>query len=328
GGISVYYNQIIKAIKATNIEYTILNYENTGCQFISEDVRQPGRYINLYPRFLERYRAVDIPENSLLHSSYYRFNKGKKNKNITTVHDFTYEKYMSGLRKYVHCHQKYNAIKNSDKIICISENTANDLLRYCPVPESKIEIIHNGVSDNFYELKNVNYNDDDNFMLFIGSRKAYKNFQLAVEAINKLEGFKLYIVGGGPLGKAEKFLLDKYIPYRYIHYPYLTEQELNLKFNQAHSLIYPSSYEGFGIPLLEAMRAGCPFIAYNHSSIPEVAGDAGYLMDELSISNLIDGISFINRNRNQIIKKGLSQAQRFSWKKCTDKTIDIYKKLL
>ncbi|WP_252181586.1 glycosyltransferase, partial [Escherichia coli] len=114
---------------------------------------------------------------------------------------------MSGLRKYVHCHQKYNAIKNSDKIICISENTANDLLRYCPVPESKIEIIHNGVSDNFYELKNVNYNDDDNFMLFIGSRKAYKNFQLAVEAINKLEGFKLYIVGGGPLGKAEKFLL-------------------------------------------------------------------------------------------------------------------------
>ena len=76
------------------------------------------------------------------------------------------------------------------------------------------------------------------------------------------------------------------------------------------------------------MRAGCPFIAYNHSSIPEVAGDAGYLMDELSISNLIDGISFINRNRNQIIKKGLSQAQRFSWKKCTDKTIDIYKKLL
>lgn len=78
GGISVYYNQIIKAIKATNIEYTILNYENTGCQFISEDVRQPGRYINLYPRFLERYRAVDIPENSLLHSSYYRFNKGKK----------------------------------------------------------------------------------------------------------------------------------------------------------------------------------------------------------------------------------------------------------
>ncbi|EEY5971546.1 glycosyltransferase family 1 protein, partial [Escherichia coli] len=134
-------------------------------------------------------------------SSYYRVHKSPNLnvKNVTTVHDFTYEKYRGGMSKFIHSLQKYHAIKNSDIVICISNNTARDLLKYCPISEDKIRVIYNGVSPSYKHISNMSDMRVNNSVLFVGAREGYKNFVLAVKAVGKLHGLKLTIVGGGSL---------------------------------------------------------------------------------------------------------------------------------
>ena len=98
-------------------------------------------------------------------------------------------------------------------------------------------------------------------------------------------------------------------------------------YNSAYCLIYPSSYEGFGIPVIEAMRAGCPVVAVNTSSIPEVAGNAGLLVDNPDCNELVYALLTIDKNRQQLINAGFTQAAKFSWNKCFNETQKVYDEL-
>nr|WP_255411045.1 glycosyltransferase [Flavobacterium sp. 1] len=165
-----------------------------------------------------------------------------------------------------------------------------------------------------------------NNFLFIGSREKYKNFDFAVKAIAQTNKFKLNIVGS-VLRVEEVAMLNQLIPGRWELFNNIENLTLNELYNNAYALIYPSSCEGFGIPLLEAMKAGCPFIAFNSSSIPEVAGDAGVLIDRLEVLLFNESISIIEKNREEIVKKGFNQANKFSWEKCYQETLQVYKDL-
>ena len=212
----------------------------------------------------------------------------------------------------------------ADAIVVISENTKKDLLSFFPnIYPSKVRVIYNGVSDDFFPLKEQVVTNN---FLFIGSREKYKNFDFAVEAISQTDNFKLNIVGS-ILREKEVEMLNKSIPGRWKLFNNIENAKLNELYNNAYALIYPSSYEGFGIPLLEAMKAGCPFIAYNSSSIPEVAGDAGILIDKLEISLFKEAVLMIEENREEIVKKGFNQANKFSWEKCYKETLQVYKDL-
>lgn len=324
GGISVYFNEIISRYQRTNNRMIFLRYsKNNSISIKKENIQQQKI------RILERYRDLILSKNesSLFHSTYYRLPKNKVPV-ITTVHDFTYEKYINGLPKYVHCWQKYRAIKNSDKIICISKNTADDLLKYCPIDENKIEIIYNGVSDDYKVISPLNsYNNE---VLFIGSRAKYKNFSLAVNVISKMPDLHLTIIGGGELTTLEKSNLDSKIKGRYKWLGYVSNTELNEIYNVSYCLLYPSSYEGFGIPVIEAMRAGCPVIALNASSIPEIAGNAAILINTLNENNFIEALNTIDfvTERKKYIDAGLINSKRFSWNQCFDETNKVYSTLI
>ncbi|WP_232727240.1 glycosyltransferase [Flavobacterium sp. 1] len=160
----------------------------------------------------------------------------------------------------------------------------------------------------------------------MGSREKYKNFDFAVKAIAQTNKFKLNIVGS-VLRVEEVAMLNQLIPGRWELFNNIENLTLNELYNNAYALIYPSSCEGFGIPLLEAMKAGCPFIAFNSSSIPEVAGDAGVLIDRLEVLLFNESISIIEKNREEIVKKGFNQANKFSWEKCYQETLQVYKDL-
>lgn len=311
GGITVYYNTLINGCIKNNVP------------FIINERRQ---------RKIFRYSAVPIEKNNntpsnIFHSSYYRLPKEKSLAVVTTVHDFIYEKYISGAARIIHSYQKKKAIINSNIIICISQNTANDLMNFCSVPESKIRIVYNGVSDGFYTLpKSASIK---NKVLFIGSRASYKNFELAIKAVSLHPELELNIVGGGDLNTNEINLLKSFIPDRFHFKGSVNEADLNVLYNESFCLLYPSSYEGFGIPILEAMRAGCPVIAVNSSSIPEVAGDAALLSNSLDIdeiSILIDKL-YDENIRKRIIELGLKQSLNFSWDKCFNETKAIYDEL-
>jgi mannosyltransferase len=316
GGVTVYFKEIISRVASE--EYSIVEYTSERTLSAGSKKRTP--------RFLERYRDFQWKNDSadIFHSTYYRIPDKHSLPIVTTVHDFTYELYMSGPQRWVHSWQKNKAIKASDLIICVSQNTANDLVRFCDVDETKIQVIHNGVSDSYRPLDLPT----DNMVLFIGARGGYKNFDIAVKSIAQCKALRLGIVGGGNLTAKEKIMLDAILPNRFEHLGKITNEELNTLYNTAYCLLYPSEYEGFGIPVLESMRAGCPVIAVNRSSIPEVAGNAALLLDTITIEDIVDALNNISSCRESLKLAGFAQSIKFSWEQCFNETYKAYKDLI
>lgn len=335
GGISIVWYELLKRILEYNVfDVKILDYEEGGNNIFRNKLKIDEKCIlNDYrrlPIILERYKKLNIKENHkfIFHSSYYRTCNNKNAINITTVHDFTYEYYRKGLGKFINCKQKHDSIRKSDYIICISQNTKKDLLYFLPdIKEEKIKVVYNGVTDDYFILKESSkdwYFEKYPYALFVGSRVNYKNFELSVKAIAKTN-LNLIVVGN-KLTDTELVFLKKYLSNRYIHLENITNKKLNELYNSAFCLLYPSSYEGFGIPVIEAQKAGCPVIAYNASSIPEIIGDKSLLINQLSIPEILNKIEklYNSESRNRIIHNGLINAARFSWDKMFTDIISIY----
>lgn len=279
-----------------------------------------------YPLIIDRFRNVKIQdiEPTIIHSSYYRCIDDKDVKSVVTVHDFTYERYMPGLRRYVHCKQKYNAINNADVVVCVSENTRKDLLHYLPdIAIDKIRVVHNGVSDDFYPIVGVERGDR---LLYVGSRAKYKNFDFVVEV---LSATSYYLdICGTPLSiKEQEYLNRKLGSDRYTVYSNVDNHRLNELYNKAKCLIYPSSYEGFGLPVVEAQKTGCPVIALNASSIPEVIGETPLLLTELSQKELLSAMKLIESPTllEGITKMGFENVTKFTNQSMIEGYKEIYR---
>ena len=243
---------------------------------------------------MERYRvpAYKAETPAIFHSSYFRVLPQKGVHNVTTVHDLTYHFYRRGLAKAVHLWEEERALRHSEAVICVSENTKRDLLRFYPwYPEEQITIAYNGVSDDFYPMKSVK---KKGFLLFVGNSKAaYKRYDVA-QHVAQLAGIELVTAAN------------------------VTKEELNKLYNEALCLLYPSDYEGFGLPVLEAQKAGCPVIAQNNSSIPEIIGEEGLMIQhdtpERMAAEMADIVrQLLLRPTDKIIAAGIENAKRFSW---------------
>ncbi len=328
GGISNYWFQLsMRLLKSNNniifVERNCTNNIYRKQLNITNLYRK--RKINL-PLIFDRFVNINLRDNEkfIFHSSYNRITKNINAIQVLTVHDLIHEKFYTGLRRHLHVYQKKIAIKNASHIIAVSENTKNDLLSFYPsIKEENITVIYNGVSEQFTCLQEIN----ENYILYIGSREKYKNFRTIVQLLSTFKEFKLVIVGS-KLSIEETEHLNSFLKDRWEMHTGLSNDDLNILYNKAFALLYPSSYEGFGIPLLEAMRAGCPFIALNNSSIPEVAGEAGILLDKLTIDSLSKAFADIKLNREVIKSKGFIQSKMFSWDKSYKETVSLYEKLL
>jgi mannosyltransferase len=333
GGISKYWTELIKRQKKNVVFYELEN-QNIFRNSLKISTLKESKIPLLILRYLPFLKK--IKSNSIFHSSYYRTTFQKDIINITTVHDFTYNYFAKGFPKILHNYQKNLAIKNSDGIICISNSTKKELLKFFPsINEEKIKTIYNGVDNSFFQIKNFknNISKDLKFLinkkiiLYIGERKAvYKNFSLVLDIVKSLDNYHLVCIGGGNLGKEEKKYIDKKVQNRFYHISNISTDKLNMIYNISFCLLYPSSHEGFGIPIIESMKAGCPVISTNKSSIPEISEDAAILVNRINKKKFIQSIKLLeNKNlRDKYVNKGLKQAKKFSWDKCFKETLNFY----
>jgi glycosyltransferase involved in cell wall biosynthesis len=233
---------------------------------------------------------------------------------------------------------KRAAVQRADHVICISENTKQDLMRILKVPEQKITVIHlacDPVSADTSRPPDVT-NNVKPFLLFVGARGGYKNFSrmlqaIAVSAALKSQ-FDVVAFGGGRFTSAEIAAFHAMgFAATQVRQISGDDQVLGRLYVQASAFIYPSTYEGFGIPPLEAMAHGCPVISSNASSMPEVIGDAGvyfYPQDVEQIRHAIESVVFDATRSAKLIAAGRQRVAQFSWTRCASETAAVYRALV
>lgn len=334
GGISVVWQNLIKNLLPYADDLHFIEYPDAGNNLFRQELElcpasvDKRRIFNhIFSQF--RHPRVKSDEPFIFHSSYFRTCSNRKAINVTTVHDFIYEQGRPAWKQRLRIAMNYRAIRRSDAVVCISENTRRDLFKYMPdVDPEKVRVIYNGVSDAYFPLGSVPYPEYRDYVLFVGGRQRYKNFDFVVKALAGSK-YKL-LVCGAPLTTQEKEKLDTYLPgcYRLVAYPSM--DELNKIYNSVYCLAYPSSYEGFGLPVLEAQRAGCPVIALDASSIPEIIGDNALLMSELSSRSFEKYLKELDNvdTRRKIVCEGIENAKYFSWNKMAQEYMYLYQDLL
>ena len=261
-------------------------------------------------------------------------------KRVVTVYDMIFERFAAMIE---HGHRtaapKRAAVMRADHVICISENTRRDLIEITGVPESRTSVVHLAVDEVFFrhgKKAKPPKGLEQPYLLFVGGRQGYKNFGaflrafLASEYLRK--NFSIVCFGGGELSDQE--LADAgdldLKPGQLLHRSG-DDHALANCYRSAAALVYPSLYEGFGIPPLEAMACSCPVICSRTSSLPEVVGDAGEYFDPHQEDDMMTTMERVLQSpdrRQHLIAKGLSHCARFSWKKCAEETAEIYRTLL
>lgn len=350
GGISRYYYELAKGMSAKpDVNVDVVSVFNKNYYFKDYfDKKKPESL----PSFLAKgnnviNRAYVLMQNrkkyDIIHPSYYHpyiLNKFK-GKLVTTVHDMIYELFpdvMPGAKKLIK--EKKAHIFCADQIVCVSEYTKNDLLKIYPtVPESKIKVIKQG---NVLELKDGDnlgkiskLDGVDKYILFTGNREYYKNFRTFVRGVSGLlkrdDCLTLVCGGGGAFSEEEKeFLSDSGVADKCIQINYTDSESVSL-YHNAECFVFPSLYEGFGLPILEAWGCKCPLALSNASCFPEIAGDAGAYFDgnsESDIGNVIEKVIYDGKLKKELVDKGSERLKIYGWDKTVENTYNLYKSLL
>lgn len=348
GGISRYFFELIPRI--TNDyqaqvslfmgyyinEYGLEQYSDKFLDFDGQKyqpIPKTGRVLALYNEFLFKRFAKKNAYN-IFHQTYYDNMFSRKNtKRVVTVYDMIHEIYPEYFSSRDNtAKQKKECFRYADGIICISQSTKRDLLERYNIPEEKIAVSYLG---NSLRIKPQSKSIIDSpYILYVGQRTGYKNFNLLLQAFAKSkhinENFKLVTFGGGRFDNKEIELMDSLRVTGKIEHYQGEDALLATLYKYASTFVYPSLYEGFGIPPLEAMYYGTPVIVSNSSSIPEVVEDAGLYFEPTSVEDLTEKLNCILSDlelRNRLVECGYQQEKKFSWDRCAKETMKFYENI-
>jgi mannosyltransferase len=301
---------------------------------------------------LSRFLPV-LSNSNVFHSSYFRtpISTAGNIKTVVTVHDLIYEesiKTRNDLNIVFNYWQRRKAIENADAIVCISNTTKKHLLEHYPSLASRLDrisVISHGRSFTNHEIENVSTSTDrleylfqevvKNYVIFVGGRQDYKNFDLALRGFASsslyCEQNYSFICTGKQFNAEEIDLISELqLVNRVKILANATKAELIALYKYAHALLYISSQEGFGLPLLEAMACKCPIITSSCDAVLETVDDASIIIDINDVRSIADAIDRLSDDsiRQSYISKGNLRVLDFDWDKSADRYLDLYYSLL
>ncbi|HEY9047941.1 MAG TPA: glycosyltransferase family 1 protein [Ohtaekwangia sp.] len=348
GGISRYFVEVADHLKHypdidlkcsvlfSNNEYLENNVAIKARPFFkNSNLKGKGTFIQ---KIDTAYSMLSILKNDydIFHPTYYfPYHLGLNKKPlVVTCYDLIHEIYIQEDKSTLSMKEK--VLKRADKIFAISKNTKKDLVEYYNIPEEKVEVVYLASSlQKVTTPYKIDSEGGKRFFLYVGKRNLYKNFVPFAEAIapllTKHKDLFLFCAGGGNFDSDELNLFRSLkIADRVQYYPG-SDESLNTLYSNAMAYIYPSLYEGFGIPVLEAMGCGCPVLASNTSSLPEVGGDAALYFDPLKKDEIYQAAETILENENlrsNLKAKGLQRAAEFTWERTAQQSYLLYKNIV
>lgn len=276
----------------------------------------------------------------IVHETYYANSSltPRGARTVLTVFDMIHERFRGTLPALDPVsREKLKAARRADHVICISEHTRTDLLEMIDIAPERTSVVYLGFSGTpGNEVRQIAGLAPRPFLLYVGLRGRYKNFAGLLQAYGSSPAlsktFDLVCFGGGALTSGECDLMRRMnlLP-DHVRQVSGDDALLNAYYRKATALVLPSLYEGFGLPLLEAMNADCPVVCSNVSSIPEVVGDAALTFDPDDTEAMCAAIERVCGDealRRSLVLRGRERLKRFSWARCAQETLDVYRKVL
>jgi glycosyltransferase involved in cell wall biosynthesis len=353
-GIGTYIRNLLRQLARIDreTEYVLLCREpdlgiaaQLGPNFRS--VREPSPNYSLreqihVPWVLRRERP------DVYHAPHYVLPPAVRCRSVVTIHDcihLMFPQYLPNRAAYAYARASmWAAARRSDRILTVSEASKRDILSLFNVKPEKIVVVYNAIDEHFSTTPSEEhvarirerYQLDHKFVLYVGNIKPHKNLVRLIEAFSQLrrthDDLKLLIIGDEisrlpALRRAvHRHKLHKYV--RFLGY--LKDDTLTVLYRLASVFVFPSLYEGFGLPPLEAMASGTPVVTSNVSSLPEVTGDAAVLVDPYDVDSIGDGMRRVLDDRqlaDDLRSKGLKRAREFSWERSVEKTQRVYREV-
>jgi glycosyltransferase involved in cell wall biosynthesis len=344
-GVATYYNNLVPKLLEFSKSHEIITFGYSLRRLT--DLNLATKKFPLPPSLMDILwnRLHIIPVETLigtcdlLHAWDYIQPPTKKAKIVTTIHDLTpfkFPKHQHPRTIAVYKHGLKWVKKNAAAVIVDSFSTKQDLTEFLKIPETKIHVIYLAAPDRFKDFRTRQENTRDmainhtkrkysierEYLISVGTQEPRKNLHRTIRAYEALNMSQPLVIvgrfGWGLKAKPTKWVkLLGFVP----------DEDLPALYAGASCFIYPSIYEGFGLPVLEAMAVGCPVVTSDRGSLKEVAGGAAVEVNPESVEAIAFGIKVALQRSEELIKKGMIQAQKFSWEKTARQTLDVYDKL-
>lgn len=355
-GVGHYTNQLVRYFNLLDKQNEYTYYYGFFTRTLIGSGHPVQRLRNQLPKtpwFRKTLREAVFVSSRLFHSEfdlYFEPNfiptKIKARKIVATVHDFSFRLFPEAHPRDRIQYFEKNFAKNilrSQRIITDSVYIKNEAMQFLALPPERITPVHLGVDHDVFKIYDSerlkSCREDlalpEKFILFVGTREPRKNLDRLMRAYAELPGqlqreFSLVLIGPLGWGETDPAARQK-LANRVLVLDYLDTQKLALAYNLASVLAYPSVYEGFGLPPLEAMACGCPVVVSRAASLPEVCGDAACYVDPQDVQSIAEGMNRVlsdDELRRSLIKKGIERAKLFTWEKTAQQTLAVFNELL
>jgi glycosyltransferase involved in cell wall biosynthesis len=352
GGISRYYYQLSKNISITNNDVGVFapihmnHYANDLHKETIHGLYVKAKYLNKIPKRTKVLGAINrivskrqiaLFNPDIVHETFYSKHKTYKKAKCTviTVYDMIHELYDYYLPPHHKgWNEKREAINRADHIICISEHTRKDLVELFGIEEEKTSVVHLAYDNSV--IVDDELDNERPFLLYVGWREWYKNFKPFLKSISRsksiMNDFDIIAFGGGEFTVEELKLMTE-LGFRNGQVRQISGSDKLLAkyYSQARAFIFPSLYEGFGLPPLEAMSYNCPVISSNASCMPEVIGDAAEYFNPNSLDEILESVEktvYSDSRISELVLLGKQQIEKYSWQKCASETLSVYQSII